>query len=272
MSITVLTGDCRDLLPGLRADVIITDPPYGVTSHAWDTWPDGWPKLALAAAPHMWCFGIQSMWLERAAEFAGWKYAEEIVWEKHNGSGAPSAPGRFLQVHELVLHWYQPPWSSVCAEAPRLPYDGPRIGTVRRTSKKDAPHRGAYKELTEWTDDGTRLARSVLRFPSSHATGVHETQKPAGLLDILVRASCPLGGTVLDLHAGSGAVLAAAEAAGRNSIGLEIDPARAAVLRERPMAAWASRPSAEVRRARGDLQRYYGFTPKEERMLIGDGQ
>src|SRR6185437_5926200 len=50
--VTVLDGDCRDLLPGLHADVIITDPPYGVTSHKWDRWPDGWVELAFAAAPH----------------------------------------------------------------------------------------------------------------------------------------------------------------------------------------------------------------------------
>lgn len=271
MSITVLTGDCRDLLPGLSADVIITDPPYGVTSHKWDTWPSGWPELAFAVAPHIWCFGIQSMWLEHAAEFtaAGWKYAEEIVWEKHNGSGPQTAPGRFLQVHELVLHWYRPPWSEVYAKAPRLPYDGRFTAAVKQAHFKDAPQRGAYKEQTAWADDGTRLARSVQRFPSEHATGNHETQKPAGLLDILVRASCPPGGTVLDPHAGGGAVLAVAAAAGRNAIGIEIDPERAAVLRARPMAALAPRPPAEVRRARGD-RRFYGFAPDEDLLLTGD--
>ena len=272
MTVTVLTGDCRDLMKDLRVDVVITDPPYGITPRKWDVWPDGWPKLALGVAPHMWCFGTQSMWLERVAEFSGWRFAEEIVWEKHNGSGPPAAAGRFLQVHELVLHWYQPPWSKIYAAAPRLPHDGLRLGTITRNSVKDAPHRGGYRERTEWTEDGTRLARSVQRFPSSHATGNHETQKPAGLLDILVRASCPPGGTVLDLHAGSGAVLAAAAAAGRNAIGIEIDPERAEALRANPWAAWAARPSAEVRRARTALQRHYGFTAEEEDLMLAEDQ
>ena len=271
MTVTVLTGDCRDLMRDLRVDVVITDPPYGKTSHKWDTWPDGWPKLALEAAPHMWCFGIQSMLLERASEFSGWQYAEEIVWEKHNGSGPPAAAGRFLQVHELVLHWYQPPWSQAYADAPRLPSAQKRLSPIRRNSQ-DAPQRGGYsRQQTTWEDDGTRLARSVQRFPSAHATGNHETQKPAGLLDILVRASCPPGGTVLDPFAGSGATLAAAAAAGRNAIGIEIDPDRAEVLRSNPWAAWAPRPSAEVRRARTDLQQLYGFAEGEQEEILAGG-
>lgn len=228
MTITVLEGDCRDLMPGLRADVIITDPPYGVTSHAWDSWQDGWPRIALGCAPHMWVFGIQSVWLARAAEFAGWRYAEEIVWEKHNGSGPP-VPGRFLAVHELVLHWYQPPWSGIWAQAPRLPYDGPLRAPVL-PGFKNAPHRGAYRGR-EWSDDGTRLARSVQRFRNGHRQGGHTTSKPAGLLDLLIQASCPPGGTVLDPFAGGGAVLLAAARSGRNAVGIEKDPVQARALR-----------------------------------------
>ena len=227
--ITILEGDCRDIMPGLRADCIVTDMPYGVTSHAWDTWAGGWAKIALGCAPHMWCFGIQSVWLARAAEFAGWAYAEEIVWEKHNGSGPPT-PGRFLAVHELVVHWYQPPWGAVYAKAPRLPYDGPQRAPIPSGSK-NAPQRGAYRDR-EWTDDGTRLARSVQRFRSGHRQGGHPAAKPAGLLEILVEASCPPGGTVLDPFAGGGGVLAAAARLGRHAIGVEKDPGQARALRD----------------------------------------
>jgi site-specific DNA-methyltransferase (adenine-specific) len=235
--ITVLEGDCRDLMPGLRADVIITDMPYGgKTSWGWDVWAAGWPEAALACAPHMWCFGIQSVWLARAAEFTGpgWKYAEEIVWEKHNGSGSPN-PGRFMPVHELVLHWYQGRWRDVYADAPRLPHDGPRRAPIRPGSAVP-PHRGAYADRV-WSDDGTRLARSVQRFRSGHRQRGHAAGKPAGLLELLVAASCPPGGIVLDPFAGHGPVLAAARALGRDAIGIDSDPACAAVLRDRFAAA-----------------------------------
>ncbi|MCY4368577.1 MAG: DNA methyltransferase [bacterium] len=52
----------------------------------------------------------------------------------------------------------------------------------------------------------------------------HPSLKPQGFLRQIVRAVLPLGaGTVLDPFAGSGSTLAAAEAVGYDSIGIEID-------------------------------------------------
>ena len=48
--VTLYCGDFRELMPGVLAihgepDLVLTDPPYGETSLAWDRWPDGWPQL-----------------------------------------------------------------------------------------------------------------------------------------------------------------------------------------------------------------------------------
>lgn len=68
-------GDMREVLPGLgvKADLIMADPPYSETSLAWDRWPDGWPTLAATVASSMWCFGSMRMFLDRRDEFADWK-------------------------------------------------------------------------------------------------------------------------------------------------------------------------------------------------------
>ena len=48
--ITIYLGDCREILPGLEADCVVTDPPYGVGFAAWDE-PFEWLPMALEAAP-----------------------------------------------------------------------------------------------------------------------------------------------------------------------------------------------------------------------------
>ena len=71
--------------------------------------------------------------------------------------------------------------------------------------------------------------------PAERALAPHPSLKPQALLRQLVRASLPMGtGVVLDPFAGSGSTLAAAEAVGYASVGIEVDPhyveiARAAI-------------------------------------------
>lgn len=61
----------------------------------------------------------------------------------------------------------------------------------------------------------------------------HPSLKPQAFLRAVVRASLPLGeGVVLDPFAGSGSTLAAAEAVGYESIGLERDPEYARVAKD----------------------------------------
>jgi DNA modification methylase len=60
---------------------------------------------------------------------------------------------------------------------------------------------------------------------SERAIAPHPSLKPQAFLRTVVRGSLPLGlGVVLDPFAGSGSTLAAAEAVGYKSIGVEMDP------------------------------------------------
>ena len=209
-------GDCRKILPQLGpVDVVVTDPPYGDTSLSWDQPVRGW--LDLVDTRQVWCFASLRLLLEHGSEFAGWTYAQEIVWEKHNGSGFHA--DRFKRVHELAVHFYRGRWDSLHHEPP-LTFDA-TARTVRR--KRRPPHTG-HIEASSYTseDGGPRLMRSVLQVRSEHGRAVHPTQKPLGILRPLIEYSCPHGGVVLDPFAGSASTLIAARELGRKAIGVEV--------------------------------------------------
>ncbi|MEO9336743.1 site-specific DNA-methyltransferase [Mesorhizobium sp. SB112] len=233
---SIIAGDCRVLMPAHGPfDIIFADPPYGDTSLAWDRRVEGWLPLARAAlrpSGSMWVFGSLRCFIAIAAAFddAGLKYAQEIVWEKQNGSGFHA--DRFKRVHELVVQFYRSdaPWGSVYNVVQTTPDATAR--TVRR--KKRPPHTGhidAGHYVSE--NGGPRLMRSVIYARNAHSRAIRPTEKPSGLIEILVRTSCPPGGLVGDWFAGSGSAGEACRFSGRRYIGCELDPdmARKAVDR-----------------------------------------
>lgn len=222
-TVTLYMGDCREVLPELsiRADCVVTDPPYGETSLAWDRWPDGWPALAATVTDSMWCFGSMRMFLDRRDDFADWRMSQDVVWEKRNGTGF--ANDRFKRVHEIAIHWYRGGWGKIRHAAPRVAYTGPDKHARARDSR--TPHTGTIGAHL-YEDDGTRLMRSVLEAKSVRG-GLHPTEKPLGILSPLISYACPPGGLVLDLFAGSGSTLDAARAIGRRAVGIEANEAYA---------------------------------------------
>jgi site-specific DNA-methyltransferase (adenine-specific) len=197
-AVSLVHADCRSYL-SFVADLIVTDPPYGDTSLEWDVPVDGWVRMI--DAPQVWCFGSMRFWMRHAADFeaAGFKYGQEVVWEKHNGSGFHA--DRFKRVHELAVHWYRGEWSSLHHEVPVTMDATPR--TVRR---KGRPAHTGHIDNPPYTseDGGPKLMRSVQYVRSEHGRAIHPTQKPTGILRPLIEYSCPPGGVVLDPFAGFG--------------------------------------------------------------------
>jgi site-specific DNA-methyltransferase (adenine-specific) len=218
--VALYLGDFREVLPTLdvQADLIVTDPPYGETSLDWDRWPDGWPAEAAKYARSMWCFGSMRMFLDRRDEFTAWKLSQDVVWEKHNGSGFHA--DRFRRVHEHALHWYRGDWSTVHHETPTT--NDARKRAIKAAPSQQAPHMGTTGRRSYQSEDGgPRLMRSVLHAPSMHMQAINETEKPTGLLEPMVEYGCPRGGLVLDLFAGSSSTLVAARNLGRRAVGIE---------------------------------------------------
>ncbi len=222
--VTLYYGDCRDILPSLGpcADAAVADPPYQETVAAWDRWPDGWVKAVAAALPtsaSLWCFGTAAMFLDRAADFTGWRLGQEALWLKRNGSG-PGSTDRLLKVHEWAYHWYRGRWSDLHHEWEReLVYAADN--STRRTANA-VPHRRPDR-TTAYVDDGYRLLRSVrvIEAPSVRYQKRHQAEKPLKVVAELVRECTPPGGIVLDAMAGSGTTGIAASMTGRRAVLIE---------------------------------------------------
>lgn len=218
-SVTLYLGDCREVLPTLGTfDAAIVDPPYGETSLGWDRWIPELPGLLATHTSSMWCFGSVRMFLTRGADFADWRLSQDVVWEKHNGSGFHA--DRFKRVHENALHWYRGPWSEIYHETPKT------LDATRRTvRRKERPtHTGEIADSTYVSEDGgPRLTRSVIFARSMHGRALHPTEKPGAILKPLVEYAVPPGGSFIDPTAGSCSSLAIAKATGRKAVGIEAD-------------------------------------------------
>jgi site-specific DNA-methyltransferase (adenine-specific) len=217
----IIKGDCRtDLRRYGPFDMLLVDPPYGDTSLDWDRRCSGWIEAAgelLKPTGSMWVFG--SMRFFQEVRFGRrWQLAQDIVWEKHNGSGFHA--DRFKRVHEHICQYYLENWSDIYNEVQTTPDAMARM--IRR--KKRPTHTGHIEAGWYKSEDGSpRIMRSVIFMRSRHNRAIHPTEKPSDLIEILIRTSCPPGGLVGDMFAGSGAAGEAAMRAGRNYIGCEID-------------------------------------------------
>lgn len=217
--ITLYCGDCREILPLLPVgDACFADPPYGETKLAWDVWPAGWPSLVRPLCRSLWCFGTLRMFLDKRDEFKGWDLAQDVVWEKHNGSGMHK--DRFRKVHELAVQFYQGEWGDLF-KAPVV------VDVIEDRSRKTLvrgikpQHWGGIEHWGGYEYDGKRMMRSVVWSPSCHGYAVNETQKPEFLVDPLMRYSVPPGGLVIVPFAGSGTDLVVARRQGKRAIGIE---------------------------------------------------
>ena len=235
--ISIFHAPCAEvaaqLTPG-SVDLVIADPPYGDTSLDWDKRRSWISSIDCCLSPRasVWVFGSFRMFFESQQEFSGWKLAQEIVWEKHNGSSFHA--DRFKRVHELAVQFYRGSWADIYKK-PVTTLDA-TARTVRR--KQRPPHTG-HIEAGSYTseDGGPRLMRSVIYARSCHGYAQHPTQKPEDIVDPLVEYSGCSGGLLFSPFMGSGTDLIVARRRGMFAVGCEVNEAYCEVAAKRLMTA-----------------------------------
>ena len=206
--------DVEKLMDGKKADMVFTDPPYGVSytgglqfkktgvvkdnqemiegDETAEIYSKVIPILAdfCNGACYTWFAGTKAKSIYEAIESVGDIHAL-IIWVKNGGFGALNA--NYKQKHEPCLYW--------CAKGKRLNFTG------------------ATTETTIWNIDKDGLNK------------LHPTQKPVALAHKAIMNHS--AGLVLDLFLGSGSTLIACEQTNRICYGMEIDPKYIDVIRKR---------------------------------------
>lgn len=196
-SVTIYHGDCREVGEWLQADVLVTDPPYGMALRS--GWAGAFGDLRIEGDDNS---GVRDtalgLWGDRPAlVFGRWSVQRPpstrmvLTWDKGGASG----------MGDLAI-----PWKPQTEEIYVI--GGGFIG--RRSScvlRYDAPPTAAARRRR------------------------HPTEKPLGLMRDLV-GKCPPG-VVADPFMGSGTTMRAAKDLGRKAIGVELDEAYCEVAARR---------------------------------------
>lgn len=233
-----------DCVSGMRlfladhsVDAAIVDPEYGDTSLEWDVKDDAWINQVarvLKLNGSLWVFGSLRYMAHvfPILQRLGFRYSQDVVWEKQNGTGFHN--DRFRRVHEHVALFYRGKWADVYHET-QFTNDA----TARAVRRKTRPTHTGYIESSAYTsiDGGPRMMRSVLQHRNEHGRAIHPTQKPVELIRPLLRYSVPPDGLVLAPFAGSGSDGEACKIEGFRYIGFEIDVAMAEKANQRIAAA-----------------------------------
>ena len=207
--IDIFLGDCRDVLPNIEGDVLVTDPPYG-TQFTEDNPRGGYGR-------------------RQDAQGRGSAHAPATP-----GMGAWIANDDTTEIRDEVLGAWDGP--ALIFASPRLPeppgeWDHRLVWDKTRPGMNGGPWRYRHESIFvrgEWERISDSAVSVLTVYPDQSA---HIHAKPLKLMVALVGAAP--AGIVLDPFMGSGTTLRAAKDLGRKAVGIEIEERYCEIAAER---------------------------------------
>ena len=189
-SVTIYHGDCKEILPGLLFDVVVTDPPYGI-----DVVKNG--KIG-------------------TNDLAKARVYREVVGDTEKLDPTWLAGFGNSQVIFGVSHFV------------KIPHSGQLLVWDKRFKEKESSN-GLFAEV-EIAWHSKKAPSKIIKHQQQGFVAnlgdigrYHPTQKPLAVMHWLVKNCSNLEDVIVDPYMGTGTTLRAAKDLGRKAIGIEID-------------------------------------------------
>jgi len=272
MMTTILTGDCRDILPTLESrsvQCVVTSPPYfGLRDYGVEGQIGLEPTVEAYVAEMVVVFAEVrrvlrndgTLWLNLGSSYGpdkqlipvpwlvalalqanGWTLRSDIIWSKPNPI-PESVTDRPTKAHEYLF---------LLTKSPRYFYDAKAIAepsidnrtypTWEERKAGGEPVRRADPGASGYVNRGsgmgrngeTRNKRSVWTIATQSTKEAHFATFPEKLVEPCILAGSRPGDTVMDPFAGSGTTMAVASRLGRHGVGIELNPTYVPMIERR---------------------------------------
>lgn len=218
-------------IPDASIDLILTDPPYSLgkdygndsdkqQSDVYLKWMEEWIDAALPKLKPSGSMYIFLTWRYSPEIFVMLKQRmimiNEIIWDRRVPSMGGSTRS-FTSVHDTIGFFVKDKGYYFDLDSVRIPYDA---------ETKKARSRSIFVGA-KWLEIGFNpkdLWSTSRLHKQDPERADHPTQKPLEIIERMVKASCPIGGIILDPFMGSGTTAVAAQRCGRNFVGFELNP------------------------------------------------
>lgn len=205
--IKLYKGDMLDILPGLdqKFDLVIADPPYGVTDYEWDELDTkNWLQAVIPCLKdkyHLFwfCSPLFAADIELVFRELGLDIKSRIVWHRRNMSQGSHAKSKFIDTWEMIFY------------VGNKPLNFP----------------------SGWTDAWFDVQIHAVPQTNFADKKLHPTQKPYSLIRRLVEFGSEQTDVILDPFAGAGTTGAACQEDDRQCVLIEIEEGYCGIIEGR---------------------------------------